>query len=289
MSSTTWLGLAIAFTSSAFNNASYFVQHRALGDGPDIHISRPIKSIRQMFGSPVWLLGALSGVVGMVLYVVALDYAPLSLVQVFLAGGLILTVPLSVWITHHSPTSGELRGAALMTLALVLLGVGSKAAGPTNDFEWQVLTVFIAVVAVVGAAVVMLVRGSRRAEAIGLVGGLMFGVSDALFNALVGVFHTGHLVGLIESPWTYICIATSLAAFSAFQTALQKGRGKALGVVALMTAGTNVTAIAAGFLVFGDSLGKTPAWAGIHLICFLAVGLAAWMLAPAQVAVEVGV
>lgn len=288
MSGSVVAGLLIAFLSSAFNNASYFIQHRALDDGPEIAIIKPIASLKGLLGRPVWLLGGLSGLLGMILYVVALSLAPLSLVQVFLAGGLILTVPLSVWITKHAPTGGELRGAALMTAALVLLGVGSAADGPTNHFDPVVLAVFIAVAGGVSGVIILFARGSRSAEAIGLAGGLLFGVADALFNALVGVFQHHGVPGLLESPWTWACVAASIAAFAAFQTALQRGRGKSLGVVALMTAGTNVTAVGAGFIVFGDRLGSSGLWSAVHVGCFVAVGVAAWWLAPAQVVVEVG-
>jgi hypothetical protein len=49
-----------------------------------------------------------------------------------------------------------------------------------------------------------------------------------------------------------------------------------------MTAGTNVSSIAGGLIVFGDPLGRTPALAGAHALAFALVGVAAWLLAPSQ-------
>jgi hypothetical protein len=59
-------------------------------------------------------------------------------------------------------------------------------------------------------------------------------------------------------------------------------------VIALMTAGTNVVSIIGGLVVFGDPLGHRPAMAVVHVLAFVVVALAAWLLAPAQAAVTAG-
>mgnify|MGYP003347225614 CR=1 FL=1 len=47
----------------------------------------------------------------------------------------------------------------------------------------------------------------------------------------------------------------------------------------------DVTAIGAGFLVFHDQLGTTPAWEAVHADCFVLVLVAGWMLSSAQAVV----
>ena len=51
-----------------------------------------------------------------------------------------------------------------------------------------------------------------------------------------------------------------------------------------MTATTNLVSILGGLLVLGEPLGRTPALAALHVCAFLTMGLAAWLLAPAQAA-----
>ena len=79
----------------------------------------------------------------------------------------------------------------------------------------------------------------------------------------------------------------TLGAFFAFQRGLQIGR--ALVVIALMTAATNVSSVLGGFLVYGDQLGRTTGLAALHLAAFLLVFVAAWLLAPVQTALQEGV
>jgi hypothetical protein len=102
-------------------------------------------------------------------------------------------------------------------------------------------------------------------------------------KALTIVHHAHGLAGVLSSGWTAVAIAASCGAFFAFQRGLQTGRP--VSVIAVMTAATNLAAIAGGFVVFGDPLGRTPALAALHLVAFALIGLAAWWLAPSQAVV----
>jgi drug/metabolite transporter (DMT)-like permease len=289
VSGTVLLGVLLGLLSSVLFNTSYLIQHKALdGEGPSLEFaSAPLRSIKELLSAPLWLLGGVIGIGGMVVYIVALSYAPLSLVQAFLAGGLILTVPLAAVIGNHKPTSREITGAALMTLALVLFAFGTKAEGPTNHYDMHGLAFLVGVAGTLG--VLLAWRGTEAGpvELVGLAAGLFYGASDALFNALVGIAHHGAMA-LIKSPWTYICLITAIGAFVCLQRAFKEGQSKPVGVIALMTAATNVTAIGAGILVFHDPLGTTQYWETVHVIAFMLVVVAGWLLASAQAVVEEG-
>jgi hypothetical protein len=69
-------------------------------------------------------------------------------------------------------------------------------------------------------------------------------------------------------------------AFFCFQRGLQLGR--AVPVIALMTAGTYLVSILAGVVVFHDPLGHGVLGVPEHALAFAAVVGAAWVLAPAQ-------
>ena len=247
----------------------------------------PLRAIKELFTHPLWLIGGVIGLAGMVVYVIALDYAPLSLVQAFLAGGLILTVPLAMIIGGHKPTPREITGAGLMTFALVLFAFGTEAEGPTNHYDVRGLAILIGGASLLG--IILGWRGTKvgPVELVGLASGLFYGASDALFNALVGIAHHGFLA-LVKSPWTYICAMTAIGAFLCLQRAFKDGKEKPVGVIALMTAATNITAIGAGLLVFHDPLGVNRSWEIIHAFAFGLVLVAGWLLASAQAVVEEG-
>ncbi|HWW67948.1 MAG TPA: hypothetical protein VNY83_08185, partial [Solirubrobacterales bacterium] len=99
-------------------------------------------------------------------------------------------------------------------------------------------------------------------------------------KALTEIAHRQGVEAALRSPWLLVAAASLLAAFFCFQRALQTNR--ALTAIALMEAGANSSAILAGFVVFGDSLGASVPLAVLHALAFGAVGYAAWSLAPAQ-------
>jgi hypothetical protein len=137
--------------------------------------------------------------------------------------------------------------------------------------------------AVALAAVAAAVAPSaRRAHAFGLAAGIMYGAGDCALKGLTGIARRHGIVDAILSPWLLVTIVLVAVAFFAFQRALQTGR--ALPVIALMSAATNVVSILGGFIVFGDPLGKNAAYATLHVFGFALVAVAAWLLAPAQAA-----
>ncbi len=289
MSGTVVLGITLGLLSSVLFNVSYLIQHKALdGEGPSLEFkSAPLRSVKELFTHPMWMFGGILGLVGMAVYLVALAFAPLSLVQAFLAGGLILTVPLSAMISHHRPTKREITGAALMTAALVLFAFGTGAEGATNDFGSAGMTALV-----VGVCLLSLMASSRGqsrgpVELVGVASGLLHGAADALQNGLVGIAKAG-VFGLFTSIWLYACIAVSIAAFVLLQRAFKDGQEKPVGVIALMTASTNVTAIGAGILIFRDPLGTTPFWEVVHVLAFVLVLVSGWLLSTAQAALEEG-
>ena len=60
--------------------------------------------------------------------------------------------------------------------------------------------------------------------------------------------------------------------------------GRALPVIALMTAATNIVSIAGGLAVLGEPLGAGPGLVALHLAAFALVIVAGWLLAPTQAA-----
>jgi len=279
------LGLGFALLASVGLNLSYLLQHGGVADAPDITLRRPIASLRGVLTSRLWLAGAAVGTAGWAMHILALTKAPLSLVQAFLAGGLVLVVPLAAKKLGHRVAPSEVGAMALMTVALVGLTIGLDG-GDHHRFSTAPLLGYLALSAVLGAALAAAIRGDRRAHALGLAGGVLYGAADVAIKGLTGILHDHGVLGVLTSGWLPASAALCLTAFFCFARGLQTGR--ALPVIALMSAGTNVVSIIGGFAVFGDSLGRTTALSGLHLVCFVLVGVAAWLLAPAQAAITVG-
>jgi drug/metabolite transporter (DMT)-like permease len=280
------IGLALAVLASLALNGSYLVQHGGVADAVEVDIRRPAHTMRGLLTTPMWLLGGVIGTVGFVLHISALSLAPLAYVQAFLAGGLALLAPASAIFLGHRLTRGEIAGASLMAVALVFLAVGLHASSADARFGHGHLAAYLGAAVALATVAAVAAPRARRAHAFGLVAGILYGAGDCALKALTGIARRHDVVHAILSPWLVATIVMVGVAFFAFQRGLQTGR--ALPVIALMSAATNVVSILGGFIVFGDPLGKTAGFATLHVFGFVLVAVSAWLLAPAQAALTVG-
>lgn len=272
------LGLVLALGASLALNGSYVVQHLGSAGAPAISVRRPLASLGGLLRSPLWLAGAAAGMLGWALHVGALANAPLSLVQAFSAGGLALVVPLATRLTGATLGPAERRGIALMVVALVVLSLGATAPA-VPAVPLAPLLAVLAVGGLLAAGLAAAPGGRRRAHALGLAAGVLYGLGDAATKAATVVAHAG-VAAALASPWPAAVLLASAGAFFCFQRGLQIG--PAVPVIALMTAATNLVAILVGVVVLGEPLGASLPVALAHAAALAAVGVAAWWLAPAQ-------
>jgi uncharacterized membrane protein len=242
-----------------------------------------VATLRGLLVSRAWLAGLGLGLTGWGLHVAALSHAPLSLVQAFVAGGLVLCVPLAAGVLGHRVTPSETAGVALMSAALAALSLGLQARAHSAHVATPVLAAYLAAAGAVAVALAATPAAPAwRAATLGAAGGVLYGAADLAIKTLTDVAANGGAAAVTLSPWLPAAALATAGAFFCFQRALQTGR--ALSVIALMTATTNVVSILGGLLVLGEPLGRTPALAALHVCAFLVMGLAAWLLAPAQAA-----
>jgi hypothetical protein len=270
-------GLLLALAASAALNGGYVLQHVGAAGAPAVDPRRPVRTLRALLGSRAWLVGGALGMTGWGLHVGALTRAPLSLVQAFVAGGIVLVAPWAAAAAGRRLSPAEWRGVALMAGALALLGLGLHGGARAATFAPAGLAAYLAAAAAAAGALAVV-----GGFALGLAAGALYGAADVAIKALTAVAAGHGLAAVATSPWLAAAAACSVGAFFAFQRALQADRP--VTVIALMTAGTNVVSIAGGLLVFGEPLGRTPGLAVLHAVAFLLVGAAAWLLAPAQAA-----
>lgn len=75
------VALALAAASALALNWGFFAQHAEAAALPPLSPRHPIRSLRLLVTARRWLAGFLAGAGGWVLYVAALAFGPLSLVQ----------------------------------------------------------------------------------------------------------------------------------------------------------------------------------------------------------------
>jgi hypothetical protein len=188
---------------------------------------------------------------------------------------------LAAGLLGHAVTRGEAAGVALMALALAALSIGLHARTHSAHLAGAALAAYLVGAAGIAAALVAArSTPASRAARLGLAGGVLYGAADLAIKALTDVASRHGALAVVRSPWLLAAAFATAGAFFCFQRALQTGR--ALPVIALMTAATNLVSVLGGLLVLGEPLGRTPALVALHLAAFLFTGLAACLLAPAQ-------
>jgi hypothetical protein len=233
-------GLALALGSAVALNWGWVEQHGAAAALPPLTLRRPVASLALLFRNLRWLVGFVTGLGGWALYVVALAFAPLSLVQATAAGG----IGIIALFSHRRGAAlrrGEVRAVAVATAGLVLLAV--SLAGGTPHSAQPSAGALAAWLGVSGAAAALF-AGARAAAALGLASGVLYAAGDVATKAMFG-----------GGAWI-VLVAVVLAAHGLAFATLQLGfqRGGALATAGVSTLLTNALPIVAGLLVFGEHL-----------------------------------
>lgn len=240
-----WAGLTVAFASALVTNTAYSLEHDAVATLPPLSASHPLTSARLVLGNRRWLLAFGAETAGWLLYVAALRLAPLSLVQAVAASGVAV---LAFATARGHPSRLARREQVAVVLAVAGLALLSLSLVDTAEADRRpaALGVIIWLAACGGGAVLLIATPTRfaRAASLGLAAGLLFADGDV----------SAKLVGY--GGWWLLALITLIVAYligtSVLQWAYQ--RGDALTAAGLATMATNAVPIAAGFVLFGETL-----------------------------------
>ena len=282
------LGILLALLCAFVANLGFFYKHKGACSVPRVDVRHPLRSARELYSSRWFAIGMAVACVSWALHVAALAMAPMSDIQVALAGGVVLIAVMAERMFGFRVGRRQWAGLVLTAGALVVLGITLPAThGAHSRFSDVAMISFEASLFGVGALLIMGPRmgGQREHHGVmlGAAAGVLFGVSDTAIKALTGIVHTNGLLGLALSPWLLVAIAASIVAFYASARGLQDGQP--VPVIAVTGTAANIAGIAGGILVFGDPLAASPLGIVAQCLAFLAVIVAsALMPAPTRVA-----
>jgi hypothetical protein len=239
-------GLTLALLSTAALSYGFYLQHAASGQLPALTLRHPARSLASLFSSWPWLAGFVTGLSGWALYIVALRFAPLSLVQAASAGGVGL-LALLVRLGGGSLSRQELLAVAASVGGLMLLGLSLPAgSGHAAQVTWQaplvwtLISMLLAAVAAVPAARVL-----RPGAGLAAAAGLLYSAGDVATKAAVGGTSPTFMF------WALLPACHGLA-FVVLQLSFQ--RGSTLATAGVSTLFTNALPILAGLMVFSEHM-----------------------------------
>ncbi len=278
------LGLLLALGCALAGNVGFLYKHRGACAAPAVDMRHPGKSARALFASRPFAIGWGVGVGAWILHVGAMGFAPLSLVQTVLAGGVVLLAVMAERVLGVHIGRRQWLGLGSTAFGLMMLAVTLPAVhGAHSKFSTPGMISVEAVLITIGTLLIVGPRIGAPSEhhgyMLGGAAGILFGVSDIAVKAMTGVIGAHGVTGFF-TPWTLFALSSSVAAFYASAKAFQDG--EAVPVIAVTGTAANIAGIVGGILVFGDPLSNDPVMLGVECAAFLLVIIAAWLM-PAPV------
>jgi hypothetical protein len=240
------VGLVLALLSTAAISGGVYLQHSASAALPTLDLRHPVRSLCYLFTSRRWLGGLIMGVTGLALYIAALRFAPLSLVQATLAGGVGLLALLvrrgggSLSRPERVAVAGSVGGLLLLGLSLSAGAARTATPGWAGPLLWALATMLLAGLAAVPGAALL-----RPGAGLAAAAGLLYSAGNVATKAAVDAARPVLLF------WGLLLLCHGLA-FVCLQLSFQ--RGTALATAGVSTLLANVASILAGLTVFSEQV-----------------------------------
>ncbi len=276
MSVSVQLGLVLALGSAVVAIAGFLFKHRGAVGAPPVQWRHPVRSTVALFANRWWTLGILVAIGAWVLHVGALALAPISLVQVTIAGGLVLLTPIADRLFGLPTTLREWVGVALTAAGLAILAgtLGDVGESSYSAFTGSTLIVYVGALTAGAVALCVVVRGDtpRAGPVLAISAGLLWGASDVTIKAGSGDLADAGLLVLL-TPEAAAITVLSLVGLVVSARSLQIG--PPVPVIALTSAAANVCTIASGPIVFGEPVPEDPLSVAVRVLAFSLVIFAA--------------
>lgn len=279
------LGILLALACAFVANLGFFYKYKGANDVPRVDVRHPLRSARELYSSKWFCLGMLTATGSWGLHVAALAMAPMSVIQVSLAAGVVFIAVMADRMFGFQVGRRQWIGLILTAAGLVLLGLTLPAMhGAHSHFSQPGMISFEAVLFGLGGLLIMGPRMGGPVEhhgvMLGAASGILFGVSDTSIKALTGIVGAHGFLGLLLSPWLAVAVLASVLAFFASARGLQDG--EAVPVIAVTGTAANISGIAGGIIVFGDPMAAGALGVTLQAMAFLLVIVASAMM-PAPV------
>ncbi len=279
------IGILLALACALVANFGFFYKYKGANAAPAVQVRHPLRSARELFASKWFSIGMAVATASWALHVAALALAPMSVIQVSLAAGVVLIAVMADRIFGFHVGPRQWLGLMATGIGLVVLGLTLPAMhGAHSQFSQAAMISFEAGLFGIGGLLIMGPRIGGPAEhhgiMLGAAAGILFGVSDTSIKALTGIVGAHGPLAVLLSPWLAVAVLASIIAFYASARGLQDG--DAVPVIAVTGTAANIAGVAGGIVVFGDPMAGSPAGVVLESLAFVLV-IVACALMPAPV------
>jgi drug/metabolite transporter (DMT)-like permease len=280
MSASVLLGLVFAVATALTAVIGFLLKHRGAVSAPAVRARRPVRTSLALFRSRWYVIGILVAIGSWGFHVAALAFAPISLAQAVIAGGLVFLTVAADRVFGIRVTRREWLGvgAAAVGLAILAATVGGAADSAHDDYSTATILTYVGI-AIAGGTVAALwaARIPAGGPLLGISAGLLWGASDVCIKALAGDLGSDP-VGTIFHPLALVILTASLVGLTVSARSLQVG--PVVVVIAMTTVAANICTILAGPVVFNEPFPDAPGEVALRLFAFGLVIAAAALTPP---------
>ena len=256
--------VVVAFAGSFFTNYSTYLQKKAVDTLPRMEIRTSWQVVRRFVTNIPWISAMAMDGFGTALYLVALIFLPVSIVEPILTAGIALLAYLAITKLGETPRRADYVAIAMTVLGVVFLAV-SLAEGVPNLKTYHAVELWFVTAAILGVAIAVpigmkLLGRGNIAAGLGFTGGLLIGVAGVYSRLLMGNFGGNWYI------WIFACLLTYPTGFLVFQAGLQ--RGKAVVVAPIYNGLVMCVPVVVGMVALEESLPDSSLLAALRIAAF---------------------
>lgn len=268
------LGSAVSF---GFTGALQHVATKRVRERPALRPALLLDLARE----PIWLGSLLANLSGTALQLVALDTGPLVLIEPLLVSGLLFAVLIRSLLGRRLPPSRVVLGASLCGVGLAVFSLLARPSGGAAYLSLGSalpLAIGLAVVLLLCLAVASRYRGDKRAYALAVGAGVLFGVTAGLAKLALGQLTAQGLPSTLRDWPVYAMIVLGPTGFLLNQNAFQAA-GNMAPPLAIITVTDPLVSIGVGVLWLGENLQPGPGPVVGQIFALLGLIAGVWLLA----------
>src|SRR6185503_3217842 len=195
----------------------FLYKHKGANAAPAVDIRHPLRTVKELFASKWFAIGMAVATGAWFFHVVALAFAPLSVVQAVLSTGVVILAVLAERIFGFEVGARQWLGVAMTALGLLLLVITLPAThGAHSAYSLVGMIAFEGAMLVIGAILIggkhLGMPDHHHGVMLGAAAGVLFGVSDIAIKGLTGA---DGIAGVVTSPWLAVTVGASVIAFYA--------------------------------------------------------------------------
>jgi drug/metabolite transporter (DMT)-like permease len=261
------LAVTIALAASFCVNYSSYMQKKAVDALPKLRLRISWAVIRTFFTNRPWLAAMAMDALGTALFMIALIFAPVSVVEPIITAGIALLAYLAIKNLGEKPNWADYSAIGMTAIGVIFLAV-SLAEGVPKEKSYHPLELWLVVVAAVVLAVALplamyLFGRGNVAAGLGVSGGLVIGIAAVYSRLLMGNFGGQWYI------WLAVCAVTYPLGFALFQAGLQRGR--AVVVAPVYNALVVSVPIVVGTVALNESLPESELLTALRVAAFVLI------------------